>query len=50
VVLVTHHLDEGLGLATHVAVQVAGRFAHLGPNVGDAASWSRRYGELTAVP
>jgi len=47
VVLVTHNLDEGLELATHVAIQVAGRFVECGPRHGDAASYRVRYAEAT---
>ena len=47
VVLVTHNMDEGLELASHVAIQVAGTFVHLGPRTGDAASWRERYAEAT---
>jgi heme exporter protein A len=48
VVLVTHNLDEGLELASHVAIQVAGRFAEFGPRSGDAAAFRTRYAEATA--
>ena len=48
VVLVTHNLDEGLDLATHVAIQVAGRFAHCGPRQGDVGEYRERYAHLTA--
>jgi heme exporter protein A len=47
-VLVTHNIDEGLELATHVAIQVAGRFASLGPRDGDLATYRARYAEATA--
>ena len=47
VVLVTHNLDEGLELATHVAIQVAGRFVECGPKRGDAAGYRVRYREAT---
>jgi len=47
-VLVTHNLDEGLELATHVAIQVAGRFVSLGPRAGDLAAYRARYAEATA--
>ena len=43
VVLVTHNLDEGLGLATHVAIQVAGRFVECGAKNVDAAGYRARY-------
>lgn len=49
VVLVTHNLDEGLELATHVAIQTRGRFAEYGPRAGDAASYRARYREATAT-
>ncbi len=48
-VLVTHNLDEGLELATHVAIQVAGRFVECGPVDGDLAAYRRRYAEATAA-
>ena len=48
VVLVTHNLDEGLELATHVAIQTRGRFAEYGPRSGDAAAYRARYREATA--
>lgn len=47
-VLVTHNLDEGLELATHVAIQVAGRFVECGPRAGDVESYRRRYQEATS--
>jgi len=47
-VLVTHNIDEGLELATHVAIQVAGRFASLGAREGDLAAYRARYAEATA--
>ena len=47
-VLVTHNLDEGLELATHVAIQVAGRFASLAPRDGDLVAYRARYAEATA--
>lgn len=47
VVLVTHNLDEGVELATHVAIQVAGRFVEYGPRSGDVESYRRRYAEAT---
>jgi heme exporter protein A len=48
VVLVTHNLDEGLELATHVAIQVAGRFVECGPRAGEVDAYRRRYQEATA--
>jgi len=48
VVLVTHNLEEGLELATHVAIQVGGRFVALGPREGGAAEYRSRYAEATA--
>jgi heme exporter protein A len=48
-VLVTHNLDEGLELATHVAIQVAGQFVECGPVVGDLAVYRRRYAEATVA-
>ncbi len=47
-VLVTHNIDEGLELATHVAIQVAGRFAAHGPRDGDLAAYRARYAEAAA--
>ncbi|MFI5278923.1 MAG: heme ABC exporter ATP-binding protein CcmA [Gemmatimonadales bacterium] len=47
VVLVTHNLDEGLELATHVAIQVAGRFVECGPRSGDTSGYRTRYLEAT---
>ena len=48
-VLVTHNIDEGLELATHAAIQVAGRLASFGPVDGDLAAYRARYAEATAV-
>jgi heme exporter protein A len=48
VVLVTHNLDEGLDLATHVAIQVGGRFVTLEPRAGGSAEYRARYAEATA--
>jgi len=48
VVLVTHNLDEGLDLATHVAIQVGGRFVTAGPRAGGTAEYRARYAEATA--
>jgi len=48
-VLVTHNIDEGLELATHVAIQVAGRFAECAPVDGDLAAYRHRYAEATAA-
>jgi len=48
-VLVTHNIDEGLELATHAAIQVAGCFASFGPVNGDLAAYRARYAEATAV-
>jgi heme exporter protein A len=47
-VLVTHNIDEGLELATHVAIQVAGRFVDAGRRDGDLAAYRARYAEATA--
>ena len=47
-VLVTHNIDEGLELATHVAIQVAGRFVSVGSRDGDLAVYRARYAEATA--
>jgi len=49
VVLVTHNLDEGLELATHVAIQTRGRFAEYGTRHGDVAAYRARYREATAI-
>ena len=46
-VLVTHNIDEGLELATHVAIQVAGKFVSLGPRAGDLAAYRARYAAAT---
>jgi heme exporter protein A len=48
VVLVTHNLDEGLELATHVAIQVAGRLVVCEPRAGGSAEYRARYAEATA--
>ena len=46
-VLVTHHLGEGLALATHAAVMRAGRFARFEPREGlDPARYADDYREL----
>jgi heme exporter protein A len=43
-VLVTHHLDEGLAIATHVAVMRAGRFVvHVRRDAIDPASFASEY-------
>jgi heme exporter protein A len=43
-VLVTHHLDEGLAIATHVAVMRAGRFVlHVHRDAIDPASFASEY-------
>lgn len=43
-VLVTHHLDEGLAIATHVAVMRAGRFiVHVRRDAIDPASFASGY-------
>jgi heme exporter protein A len=47
VVLVTHNLDEGLELATHVAIQVAGRFVECGARGDDTSGYRARYLEAT---
>jgi heme exporter protein A len=43
VVLVTHNLDEGWELASHVAIQVRGRFVECGARAGGAGSLRERY-------
>jgi len=48
VVLVTHNLDEGLELSTHVAILVGGRFVECGPKTGDTAAYRARYAQATA--
>jgi len=48
-VLVTHNLDEGIELATHVAIQVGGRFAECAPLEGDLAAYRSRYAEATTA-
>ena len=47
IVIVTHNLDEGLELASHVAIQLAGRFAEYGAKAGDLAAYRTRYAEVT---
>ena len=47
IVIVTHNLDEGLELASHVAIQLAGRFAEYGTKEGDLALYRSRYAEVT---
>ncbi len=47
VVLVTHNLDEGLELATHVAIQVAGTFVECGTRAGSAEAYRQRYAAAT---
>lgn len=51
-VLVTHHLDEGLALATQVAVLHAGQLALHAPRaaLGDAAGFARLYRDLVTGP
>lgn len=49
VVLATHNLDEGLELATHVAILVGGRFVECGPKRGDPASYRARYAQATSA-
>jgi heme exporter protein A len=49
VVLVTHDLDEGLELSTHVAIQVAGRFVEVGPRKGAREEYRARYAEAVAA-
>jgi heme exporter protein A len=49
-VLVTHHLDEGLGLASRVAVMRAGRFVRMDSrDAVDASTYAADYRELVAV-
>jgi ABC-type proline/glycine betaine transport system ATPase subunit len=49
-VLVTHHLDEGLALATQVAVLRAGRLALRAPRADvDADTFAERYRGLVAA-
>jgi heme exporter protein A len=47
IVIVTHNLDEGLELASHVAIQLAGRFAEYGARSGELAAYRARYAEVT---
>ena len=47
IVIVTHNLDEGLELATQVAIQVSGRFVEQGPKGPDLAGYRGRYAEAT---
>jgi heme exporter protein A len=46
--LVTHNLDEGLELATHVAIQTLGRFVEFGPRAGGVEVYRDRYAAATA--
>ena len=49
-VLVTHHLEEGLGLASRVAVMRAGRFVRMDQrDAVDASTYAADYRELVAV-
>ena len=48
VVLVTHNLDEGLELATHVAIQVQGRFVEFAPRSGGVDAYRDRYAAASA--
>jgi heme exporter protein A len=49
-VLVTHHLDEGLTMATHVAVMRAGRFVRYGPRDAiEPASFAGEYRALVGA-
>ncbi|HEX6631120.1 MAG TPA: heme ABC exporter ATP-binding protein CcmA [Gemmatimonadaceae bacterium] len=49
-VLVTHHLAEGLAMATHAAVMRAGRFARLERRDGlDVARYAAEYRELVTA-
>ncbi|HEY6218797.1 MAG TPA: hypothetical protein VIV65_01995, partial [Gemmatimonadaceae bacterium] len=46
-VLVTHNVAEGLGVATHAAVMIAGALARFGTAAGvDPSSFAREYREL----
>ncbi|HWO90216.1 MAG TPA: ABC transporter ATP-binding protein [Gemmatimonadales bacterium] len=47
-VLVTHNLEEGLELATQVALQVSGRFVMLDRRGDDPSLWRARYAEAVA--
>ncbi len=47
-VLVTHNIEEGLEIATHVAVQDRGRFTECGPRAGDAAHYRDVYAAATS--
>jgi heme exporter protein A len=49
VVLVTHDLDEGLELSTHVAIQVAGRFVEVGPRKLTREEYRARYAEAVGL-
>ncbi len=51
VVLITHHLHEGLALATHTAIMLNGRFAHTeqaGANGIDVTAYQRQYRSLVS--
>jgi len=49
-ILVTHNLDEGLGLATHAAIMNRGRIVRLEPRSAfDASIFAREYQELVSA-
>ena len=47
-VLVTHNIDEGLELASHVAIQVQGRFVEFAPRSGGVDAYRDRYAAASA--
>jgi heme exporter protein A len=48
-VVVTHHLHEGLAVASHAAIQLQGRFVRLEPTAGlDTDSYAATYRSLVA--
>jgi heme exporter protein A len=48
-VVVTHHLHEGLAVASHAAIQVQGRFVRHEPTAGlDATAYAATYRSLVA--
>lgn len=50
IILVTHNVDEGLGLASHAAIMNRGQLARLEPRGGlDPVSFAREYHDLVAA-
>lgn len=49
-VLVTHNVGEGLGVASHAAVMLGGKMVRFGSATGiDAADFAREYRELVVA-